>query len=102
MEKIDLDLLMEEFKQAWEHYRHLEKARTQYINFFLTAALASAGFITSLFKNLKPESVEKALIGALIVIWVFNLLLLFVYVNVKKIGFVLKYYEEVMSRIRKL
>jgi hypothetical protein len=44
------NVLLEEFHQSWEHYRHLENARTRYMNFFFTALFAVIGLYSAIIK----------------------------------------------------
>lgn len=92
-------LLLDEFEQAWNHYRHLETMRGQYLGFFFTVALGS---ITLSIPALSGGALGNILqILALSgFVQVFFLLAAFIYISVRKLGIVLTHYERVITVIR--
>jgi hypothetical protein len=93
-------IYLEEFHQAWEHYRHLENARTKYMNFFFTALFAVIGLYSAIIKidQFKLEEFEL-LIGFLLIL-VFTVFTLYVFINIIRIGWVLTGYSNVMRQLR--
>lgn len=96
------ELLLEEFKEAWSHYRHLELSRSRYLGFFFTITIASLGLIVTFFKDFQTQEGPWLYFGILSLLWVVNVLSLFIFCSIKKIGFVLRHYESVMEKVRGL
>lgn len=44
-------LLIEEYREAWAHYRHLETKRSTYLGFFFTFAVGVLGFIFTMLQR---------------------------------------------------
>ena len=99
--KFDQSVLMEEYSQAWQHYRHLENARTKYMNFFFTALFAIIGLYSALL-NLKVEIGKIQTVIGIVLILMFMMFTLYIYINVTRIGKVLKGYNGVKGRLRNL
>jgi ABC-type multidrug transport system fused ATPase/permease subunit len=102
MKEIDKTILIEEYHQTWEHYRHLENARTKYMNFFFTALFAVFGLYTALIKIDKFEIHEFELVIGIILLYIFSAFTLYVFINITRIGWVLTGYDNVMKELRKL
>jgi len=100
-EKYDQSVLLAEYSQAWQHYRHLEDARTKYMNFFFTALFAIIGLYSALL-NLKVEIGELQTIIGIVLILMFMMFTLYIYINITRIGKVLKGYNKVKGTLREL
>ena len=48
------EFIREEFKESYEHYRHLEQQRTGHMAFFITLLAGFFGFLGFLFKDVSP------------------------------------------------
>ena len=48
-------LLLSEFSEAWNHYRHVETMRTQYLGFFFAMMIAYVGFSVSIVQVVKHK-----------------------------------------------
>lgn len=104
MENHSKELLLAEFHEAWEHYRHLENGRAKYLGFFFTILFAIVGFIVSIInKEGGIKEIEHTIwFGLILLVWVLNVLTTFIYTTVKKVKAVLLHYEGVWTIIRKL
>jgi hypothetical protein len=95
-------LLQQEFSEAWAHYRHLEVSRSKYLGFFFTVILATSGFVITIFKEFSSSQEPWVYFGLLSLSWVVAVLSFFIFTTIKKAGFVLRHYEDVMRRVRYL
>ena len=93
-------LLLEEFKQAWEHYRHIENARLRLIGFLYTVALASAGAVMVLFKEDKPS--RDAYSITLVIAFLVGSLALSIHLHFKSQKAILHHYVTAWRHIRKI
>jgi len=96
------DVLLSEYSQAWEHYRHLENSRTRYMNFFFTALFAIIGLYSTLLNLKKIEIGELQIILGIALLQIFILFSLFIFINITRIGRVLQGYNGVKNRIREM
>ncbi|MCD4726277.1 MAG: DUF4231 domain-containing protein [Pirellulales bacterium] len=95
------DLLLEEFRQAWSHYRHLESARTQYLGFFFASLFAYVGIAISATKNVQPENTAWVALLLLTLNWLLFILTLSLFVGgIRKMGNLLFHYENTWKTIR--
>jgi hypothetical protein len=90
--------LREEYRQAWDHYRHVEAERDQRINYFFTITLAVVGFSiaitgTSLNGNGLLLSIAAA---ATVYTWV----AISLHLDVMTFGIVLGHYLNVIQSLR--
>lgn len=101
MNKSD-QLLDQEFKEAWSHYRHVESDRSRYLSFFFTIVLATIGFLITITKDIGSGSTLSPwfIPGIFFLFWLLNVLAWFIYAGIKKSGHVLAHYDQVMWRIR--
>lgn len=95
-------MLLSEYSQAWEHYRHLENSRTRYMNFFFTALFAIIGLYSTLLNLKKIEIGELQIILGIALLQIFILFSLFIFINITRIGRVLQGYNGVKNRIREM
>jgi len=92
-------LLCHEFDQAWDHYRHNETTRSQYLGYFFALSLGSVAFGAQAVKSRTLASgLDLALLAAFLL--VFALLTGFVYLRVRKAGVVLTHYDLQWNKIR--
>jgi len=61
------DLLLEEFRQAWTHYRHLETIRSWYVGVFLTFTGVAVSFLA---KSLDPPTPRNHFITIIIITFI--------------------------------
>jgi len=87
-------LLCHEFDQAWEHYRHNETTRSQYLGYFFALTVGSAAFGTQAVNSRSLSSaLDLLLLGAFVLTFAF--LTGFVYLGIRKAAVVLTHYESV-------
>lgn len=89
--------LIEEYKTAWSHYRHLERLRNQYLGFLFAAIFAGIGLIPRI---LLEESMDFRIQIAFTMTTLTIFLNTTIYFNVKKIGTLLSHYSDVYRIIR--
>jgi hypothetical protein len=93
-------LLCREFDQAWDHYRHNETTRSQYLGYFFALSLGSAAFgAQTVRSDALASAPDLVLFGVFLLVFAF--LTGFVYLGVRKAGVVLTHYESVWNNIRK-
>ena len=93
-------LLCHEFDQAWEHYRHNETTRSQYLGYFFALTVGSAAFATQAVNSRSLSSaLDLLLLGVFVLTFAF--LTGFVYLGIRKAGVVLAHYESVWNNIRR-
>ncbi|GEO09494.1 hypothetical protein [Segetibacter aerophilus] len=98
--KINHDFVTEEFRQAWTHYRHLEEGRVKAMNFFYTVLFVVVGLSLTVIKDFDKRYLTWVLLGIFVLFFCLNIFSLYIYLNIKKTGFVLRHYEDVMRRVR--
>jgi len=100
MNKEKKNMLLEEFKQAWEHYRHVENIRLSITGFIIAIFIAGiAGIYSLIYKN--PEPAKDAYFFTLVVSFFMGLLTLTVYLRIIRANMVLHHYSKVWDFIRK-
>ncbi len=98
---LKLDHLTREWEQAWNHYRHLESGRVQYLGFFFTAVVASVGLTVGFLKDVKPQEQAAVLFGLYILSEFLFLITIGLFTAIKKTGCVLARYDIIMNSVRK-
>ena len=100
------DLLVEEFKEAWSHYRHVESTRVQYLGFFFTVVFGISGFVIAVLKDLQPSSTSclpsRLVLGLFTLGWLLFMLTILLFASVRKLGLVLRHYEGVIKQVRNM
>jgi hypothetical protein len=92
-------LLRDEFGQAWQHFRHLETMRSQYVAFAFTITLASFAAAIPLIASIgEVDSVTVLLVG--VFIQLYCLILGSLYFSVRKIRIVLAHYRRTIEDVR--
>jgi hypothetical protein len=76
---------LEEFRQAYAHYRHLEQERSRHLTRFFTMMAGLLGFLSFLFKGDGSGSMAPAFIACLIVVFL-QALEIFTFVAVRRTG----------------
>lgn len=94
------NLLLEEFKQAWEHYRHVENSRLSVVGFLFTVVLASGACISLLFNGSHPSS--EAYFLTLVVAFLVGVLAVVIYARLAKQSLVLRHYAQVWKFLRQV
>lgn len=93
-------LLCHEFDQAWDHYRHNETTRSQYLGYFFALSLGSAAFgAQTVRSDALASALDLVLFGVFLLVFAF--LTGFVYLGIRKAGVVLTHYESVWNNIRR-
>jgi Na+-driven multidrug efflux pump len=97
MESKSAEFLIELFKEAYNHYRHLENQRNQYMIFYFTLLIGSVGLITAIISKENPLDHNRYFqIGVEMVLW-FNLVVSAILLAAtKKNGFALKRHERII------
>lgn len=88
--------------QAWNHYRHLESTRGQYLGFFFSILVASVGLALGLIRDVKPDAQAMIIFGLLVLAFVDFLVTIGLFTAIKKTGYVLKRYEIIMNTVRRI
>lgn len=88
-----------EYAQAWEHYRHTETQRLQYLGFFFTVALGSVALAVPLIADSGLASSAKILVAGLFAM-TFQTTTYFIFVSVHRFGAVLDFYLAAMTALR--
>ncbi|MCD0418900.1 hypothetical protein LOC51_16950 [Rubrivivax sp. JA1024] len=98
---MDKSFLWAEATQAWNHYRHLEETRRNYLAFHSATTLTSLGFLATIGKDIASLDVvvlSAVVSGFLVFLFVLSF---FVWANLLRIGYVLQAYEEIMTETRR-
>ena len=91
-------LMLEEYQQAWDHSRHLETIRGQYLGFFFTVALGSAAVAIPIVGAALNNRVRLLMFSGFLT--VFFLLTSLIYISVVKFGLILGQYQRGIHLIR--
>jgi hypothetical protein len=89
--------LINEFTNAWEHYRHNENMRLQYLQYFITVSLALFSGTGYLLLN---KEGEKYILFIEIIFFVYSFVSMFIYQSIKKINYVGMACEQVFDQVR--
>lgn len=92
------NLLRDEFGQAWQHYRHNETLRTQYLNYALSITLASVAVSVPLSTARADAAVRLLVAGAFVLMY--TLFIAFALATVLKIRLVNRHYAQVWLDVR--
>ena len=92
--------LLREWDQAWDHYRHLESTRSQYLGFFFTVLVASTGLAVGLLKDVSSSAQATVVFGLTVLGFIDFLITVGLFTAIKKTGYVLKRYEVIMKTVR--
>jgi hypothetical protein len=92
-------LLRDDFGQAWQHFRHLETMRSQYLAFAFTITLASYAAAITLVANIeKIDSMVVLLTG--VFVQLYCLVVGSLYFSVRKIRVVLAHFRRTIEDVR--
>lgn len=97
LEDLPVNHLLEMYKEARSHYRHIESSRTQYLGFFFTVFLGSLGFIISRLEEIRTE--PWTLLGTTVLVLVVNTLTTAIFMLVRKARSTLDFYVDTCKRI---
>ena len=93
------ELLLTDFKEAWQHYRHMENMRLHLLGFLVTLYLTIIAGLSVFSEDIVRSKLHIcAIIFSLIV---FIIIGTFVYTCIRKWGPVMFHYEKVITFIRK-
>jgi hypothetical protein len=92
-------LLLAEFDQAWQHYRHVENTRNQFLGFFFTISLGSAALAGPTLHG-KTLQVPSRLLLDTGFLWTISIVAICIYVAVRRAGPVMAGYETIHWAIR--
>ena len=90
-------LLLKEYDQAWEHFRHLETQRSHHLGFLFTVAFAAVAYVVTFHHALADVWEGVAVAGIALLVTV---LACFTYIDVRKFGVALTHNQSVVHRIR--
>lgn len=92
-------LLLKEFEQAWQHYRHIEIARNTFFGFCLTIIIATVGFALTGSKGLLNPN-EVMFFGIFIFSTLISVTLVYMAAAIYKQDYLLRFYSGVWNAIR--
>jgi hypothetical protein len=92
-------LLREEFSQAWQHFRHLESMRSQYLAFAFTITLAALAAAIPLIGDIGGASGNTLLVVGVFVS-LYCLIIGLLFFSVRKIRIALAHYRRTMDDVR--
>ncbi|MEV4313777.1 hypothetical protein [Actinocrispum sp. NPDC049592] len=93
------DLLRDEFGQAWQHYRHLELLRGQYVSYAFSITLGAIALSIPLTSQVSASG--RLLLITSIFLAFYALIIGSMYANVRKLRLVLWHYQGVIIAIRR-
>src|SRR5689334_19743569 len=93
------EMLLEEYRQAWDHYRHVENERNQHVNYFFSVTLATVGFIVAIATSGKLAA-PLLLVGVATAAQVYLWIALTLHLNTRKLGLVLSHYLKAIRLLR--
>jgi len=91
------NLLLEEFKEAWLHYRHIEQMRIRHLAFFFAAYLAGLAAFAALGKT---DPSELQLIAVVVFSFILVIIGAFVYYSIRAWKAPMFHYEHIFTRVR--
>lgn len=91
--------LLYEASQAWDHYRHVENQRNQYVAFSFTVALASLGLVASIAASADTPSVAVTVSAATATFT--GALALVTYWSIQRFRHILAFYNKLIRTIRR-
>lgn len=95
----EIAFLLEDYRESWSHYRHIEDARLRYLSFFFTASLGSTAIVAPVIAAAAVGTNLKLIAGAAFLA-VFLAFTFFVFVAVNRFGWVLRHYDIAMRANR--
>ncbi|MGN9807618.1 hypothetical protein [Micromonospora sp. L32] len=98
-ERLASAALIHESNQNWLHHRHLETQRGQYLGFFFTALLASAGLLTSIATQDRRDT-DLVVLGGALLCFILMIVSFAIYAAVRKLGAVLRFYDREIRLLR--
>ncbi len=99
--ELDLrDLLLQEFQEAWNHYRHLENERSWSLGFLITITIASIGFMANILGEPKCKESANIHFASMLVMVAVCALGIATYARVNKTRFALRHYIKVWCFVR--
>lgn len=94
------DLLLQEFQEAWNHYRHLENERSWSLGFLFTITMASVGWTAKILSESTPKESVNAHFSCMLVMIAVCALAITIYARVSKTYFALRHYVKAWHFIR--
>jgi hypothetical protein len=95
----DKEFFREEFKESYEHYRHLEKQRSGHLAFFFTILSGFFGFLGYLFKDVSSVINWTIFISGMTIVFL-QILDTVILAAIRRIGDALKQHYESMQYLR--
>lgn len=96
----EAEFLAAEYDQPWDHYRHTETQRLQYLGYFFTVSLGSAALAGPVLSSAGPDTESRTIAVALFMA-VFQTSTYFVFLSVHRFGAVLEHYLQAMVLLRR-
>ena len=95
------ELLLAEFAEAWSHYRHIESTRQKYLTLFFGFLAGISGLITTLASKVDIKNI-LSVAGLASLLWTFSVFSGLLFANTRKMGRVLRGYENTMKEVREI
>jgi hypothetical protein len=93
-------LLIQEFQQAWEHYRHIENERLWYVYFWFLVVLGAGGFAATIVGQGSYDAHPiRARVMLLLIGMGLYVVTVFTYIAVARLAVILDHYEWVWSQL---
>jgi hypothetical protein len=93
--KDEVEFLLEDYRETWTQYRHVEDERLRYLTFYFTASIGSAAIAAPVLFATGMDS-RVQLLSAAGFLGVFQAVTFFVSVTVRRLGMVLRHYGKVL------
>jgi heme/copper-type cytochrome/quinol oxidase subunit 4 len=93
-------LLIEEYKESWAHYRHMEIMRQQFLGYYFAIFVGVLSFLIAIYKESSWTDSKIVIIGIFTLGLVLYMISISLYINLRKIGIVLSHYEYVIRLFR--
>lgn len=93
-----MSFLLDQYNQAWSHYRHTESMRTQYLGFYFTVLIGSSAFALPILRS-SEDSPEVAAVGTSLFLVAVQSMSYFACVSVVRMGSVLRHYHRAIDSL---
>lgn len=93
--------LLEEFREAWTHFRHLETQRMDYLKFFVSLLAATAAVVAAIAARTDPvRTTTPVLLSILGATYLLASVSTLIYLAIRKLRYSLDHYRNVIQRVR--
>lgn len=94
------DLLLQEFQEAWNHYRHLENERSWSLAFMFTITIGAIGWIGKILSEPELKESKTAHFSTMLIMGAVCALGITIYARVSRTRFVLRHYVKAWRFVR--